>query len=81
MDIQGALVGAAAGAASAPLLLPSAEACRQACCDAPACHGFSFALSDLRISTVAAADCFLYVNITQLVPASVMTSGLREAFL
>ena len=80
MDLVGTLVGSAL-TPGAPLIAPSTEACRQACCDAPACHGFAFAVSLQRSSAAGTADCFLYVNITQLIPSSVVVSGIYESTL
>jgi hypothetical protein len=80
MDLVGALVGTAL-TPGALALTPSLEACRQACCDAPACDGFSFAVSELAISPTGVAGCFLYVNVTQLIPSSVISSGLYESNL
>ncbi len=80
MDLVGTLVGTAL-TPGALALTPSLEACRQACCDAPACDGFSFAVSELAISPTGVAGCFLYVNVTQLIPSSVISSGLYESSL
>ena len=76
-DLVGVLVGTAL-APGEPVVLPSVAACRQACCDAAACDGYAFDASGGRLG---AADCFLYVNITQLVPVSMMASGVRESVL
>lgn len=78
------LVGSLVGTALSPGVLslqPSIEACREACCDAPVCDGFAFAASELAISSVGAAGCFLYVNITQLIPSSGYASGVYESAL
>ena len=79
-DLVGALVGTA-HAPGALSLQPSVEACRQACCDAPACDGFAFSVGDLAITSVGAAGCYLYVNVTQLVPSSGYASGMYESAL
>jgi hypothetical protein len=78
MDLVGSLVGTAlTPGAAAPAV--SELACRQACCDAPACDGYAFDASALRWHV--AGECYLYVNVTQLVPSSGYASGLREAVL
>ena len=77
------LVGTLVGTAMEPgvrVLLVSEAACRQACCDAPACDGFSFAASELRPWSPQ-ASCFLLVNITQLIPSSGYSSGIYESTL
>ena len=80
MDLVGTLVGTALSPGSR-VLLPSASDCRQACCDAPACDGFSFAASDLGVADASAASCFLLVNITQLIPNNAFSSGIYESTL
>ena len=80
MDLVGTLVGNAL-APGALSLTPSLHACRQACCDAPICDGFSFAVGEHASSATGVASCFLYVNITQLVPSSVISSGIYESTL
>jgi hypothetical protein len=77
-DLVGSLVGSAL-APGEPLLAPTEAGCRQACCDAAACDGFSFDVSISR--RLGSADCYLYVNVSQLVPSSGYTSGLRESVL
>ena len=80
MDLVGTLVGTALtpGALS---LMTSPDACRQACCDAPACDGFSFASGDASFVSGGTASSFLYVNITQLIPNSGYSSGIYESTL
>jgi hypothetical protein len=78
MDLVGTLVGTALSPAG-PVLVPSEPACRQACCLAPACEGYSFDANGLFFH--AHATCYLYVNVTQLAPTSTMVSGLRESVL
>jgi hypothetical protein len=70
------------GTALAPgeaALVASEAACRQACCDAPACDGYTFAADLAMISAVA--PCYLYVNVTQLIPSGRDASGVRESVL
>ena len=81
MDLGGTLVGSDLAPGDRQLLLPSEAACRQACCSAPACDGFSFATSELGFVGSLAAGCFLYVNITQLIPSSGYSSGIVESTL
>ena len=78
-DLVGALVGSAAPAPGAPALVPSEAACRQACCLAPACDGYSFDTGALSFHAVS--NCYLLVNVTQLAPNNNMASGLRESVL
>ena len=80
MDLVGSLVGTALSP-GAPVPLPSMSSCRQACCDAPACDGYAFASGDMSFISGGSAGCFLYVNITQLIPSSVMSSGIYESTL
>ena len=76
------LVGTLMGNAWYPgTTLPAASetACRQSCCDAPACDAYTFASNDLqwavRQGQTPSASCFLYTNVTALVPNSGYTSG------
>jgi uncharacterized membrane protein len=75
MDLMGTLVGTALSPGS-PILQPSESSCRQACCDAAACDGFSFAASELMTSATGSSACYLLVNITQLIPSNTMSSGV-----
>ena len=77
-DLVGSLVGAAA-APGQPLRLSAEAACRQACLDAAVCDGYSFEASIARQHSFG--ECFLYVNVTQLIPISGYASGLRESVL
>ena len=77
------LVGTLAGTALTPgagTLVASDAACRQACCDAPACDGYSFEAGAALMHS-AAAPCYLYVNVTQLIPSSGYASGVLESAL
>ena len=77
-DLVGTLVGTAL-TPGAPALVASEAACRQACCDAPVCEGFAFELAaTLHHSS---APCYLYVNVTQLMPTSSFQSGVLESVL
>ena len=77
-DLVGTLVGTALAPGQAALVA-SEVACRQACCDAPACDGYTFAADLAMISAVA--PCYLYVNVTQLIPSNGYASGMRESVL
>ena len=77
-DLVGALVGTALAPGDA-VLLPTVAACRQACCDAAACDGYSFDAGASR--SLPQASCYLLVNVTQLVPSSGYVSGIRELAL
>ena len=83
MDLVGSLVGTALSPGS-HVLAPSEAACRQACCDAPFCDGYAFASGDAALAAGGAGgpvSCFLYANVTQLVPSSAFTSGIYESVL
>ena len=80
MDLVGVVVGTAM-TPGAPVLTASYAACRQTCCDAPVCDGFSFASGDASFVSGGTASCFLYANITQLVPSSGYSSGIYESTL
>ena len=77
-DLVGSLVGTAI-APGQPVTHPSEAACRQACCDAATCDGYSFEAGAARL--LGQANCYLLVNVTQLVPSNAMASGLRESAL
>ena len=80
MDLVGTLVGSALSPGT-PMPLPSLGDCRQACCDAPACDGFSFGTGDASFINGGTAGCFLLVNITQLIPNNAFSSGIYESTL
>jgi hypothetical protein len=81
MDLVGTLVGTALSPGS-PILQPSESSCRQACCDAAACDGYTFSSGDLAgLSTAGATSCYLLVNITQLIPSNAFSSGIYESTL
>ena len=77
-DLVGSLVGTAL-TPTQPVALPSESACRQACCDAASCDGFTFDASSGAFNPLA--HCFLFVNVTQLVPNNGYVSGIRESVL
>jgi trimeric autotransporter adhesin len=77
-DLVGALVGTALAPGGA-VLLPAEGACRQACCDASACDGYTYDAAAAR--QLGSGACYLLVNVTQLVPANGMASGLVLAAL
>ena len=77
-DLVGTLVGTALTPGEATLVASEA-ACRQACCDAPVCEGFAFNADTARFH--AASRCYLYVNVTQLIPSSGFASGVLESVL
>jgi hypothetical protein len=83
MDLVGTLVGTALSPGS-HVLTRSEAACREACCDAPFCDGFAFASGDAVLAAGGSGgpvSCFLYANVTQLIPSSAFTSGLYESTL
>ena len=68
-DLQGALLEYS--------LQPSAGACLVACCNQPACTGVAYDQGGLDLQQAAgSAGCYLYANVTQLVPSSTMDSAL-----
>jgi len=69
---MGSLVGSGTSPFSA-FLAPSESLCQRACCNAEACTAYSFAAATLLVA--AEAQCFLYVNVTALVPNSLINSG------
>ena len=77
MDLVGDLVGTVA-APGAPVMLSSESSCRRACCDTPSCDGYTFAAGDASLGAggTGIANCYLYRNITQLVPSSLVASGV-----
>ena len=77
-DLVGSLVGTALSPGE-PVAQPTEASCRQACCDAAACDGYSFEAGTARF--LGQASCYLYVNITQLTPVSGYVSGVRESLL
>jgi hypothetical protein len=77
-DLVGSLVGTAL-APGEPVRVSTDAACRQECCNAPACDGYAFDADGAK--WFRSAGCYLYVNVTQLVPSSTMASGLRESVL
>ena len=76
------LVGTLTGNAWYPgtsLPSPSESACRQSCCDSPVCDAYTFASTDLQFAMRQGlspeAECFLFTNVTALVPSNTMSSG------
>ena len=57
-----------------PLWLSNDDACRFTSCGAPSCGGYAFAPTELRYGSDA--GCFLYANLTQLIPNSGYASGV-----
>ena len=83
-DLVGTPVGGAAREAlGTPALVTSEETCRVACCAVAGCSGYSYVLHDpaRRLTAAPASLCFLFANVTQLVPANPMVSGIRESAL
>jgi hypothetical protein len=82
-DLGGTRLGVSTlGAPGAPAWHLSEEACRIACCATAACTGYAFALHDPAHRYLATpAPCFLFANVTQLIPSSGYTSGVRESAL
>lgn len=75
MDLSGTIVGPV-GAPGTVLLVTVEADCLAACCAAqPKCTAYSFQFSMGLLSGSGAAPCFLYANVTYVVPASGHTSG------
>lgn len=56
---------------------PSREfLCRQACCAVPACTAYAYAPFIVSSPYNGIANCFLYANVTGLVPNTLMSSGV-----
>jgi len=49
----------------------------QYCCATPPCDAYAYQAGDLL--TGGSAPCYLYTNVTALVPVSIMTSGMLTA--
>ena len=64
--------------ASAPLLLRSERDCQRACCDVPACQGYTMDSNTLLLGG-SFAPCYLFTNVTQLVPNAFGVSGVKFA--
>jgi hypothetical protein len=83
-DLVGAPVGGAArDAPGTPAWVTSEETCRVACCATAGCSGYSYTLHDpaRRWLATPASLCFLFANVSQLVPSNAMASGVRESAL
>ena len=74
MDLVGDLLGSAAVAAA----LTAPRACEAACCAEPRCRGYS-------ITAFAPApgfdNCFLYANVTELMPNVAVASWVARSAL
>ena len=79
-DLLGTLVGAAAFFSTA-----SEAACRFACLAAPGCDAYAFSAGALALLLAniglpdETAPCYLYANVTALVPSSPMNAGVLYA--
>ena len=69
-DLYGSLIGAGFAA-------PTENACMQFCCATPPCDAYAYQAGDLL--TGGSAPCYLYTNVTALVPVSIMSSGMLIA--
>ena len=82
MDLVGTLVGTPKHP-STSFPSPSESGCRQSCCDSPVCDAYTFAASDLQNAIFQGqspfAQCFLYANVTALVPSSAFASGAMHS--
>lgn len=69
------------GSEPAPSWFSSENSCRVACCSAAGCQGYSFALFDSGARLGTPVACFLFSNVTQLIPSSFASSGLLSSLL
>jgi DNA-binding beta-propeller fold protein YncE len=80
-ELIGTLVGTAFFPGS-PIRVSSEASCRQACCDAVRCDGYTFEIPDQQtISILGGMKCLLLINITQLVPSTLFTSAILNSTL
>ena len=80
-DLVGTLVGAniSPSQPSAAFIASSEAACREACCLVrPACTAYTFMVSTLLLNP-SGAQCYVYSNVTALVPNSGYTSGALQS--
>jgi hypothetical protein len=76
MDLSGSLVGPLSASAPGAVFLATTEAeCLSACCVQPACTAYTFNYALGLLSSSGAAPCFLYANVSTVVPISGYTSG------
>jgi len=52
--------------------------CARACCDVPACDGYSYVFNDAR---VGAANCFFHGNVSGIVRNRLLNGGVRKRVL
>jgi len=57
---------------------PVQQACEEACCAEPACVGYA---AGAFVPTAGFANCFLYANVSELMPSAAFVSGLARAAL
>lgn len=57
---------------------PVQQACEEACCAQPACVGYA---AGAYVPAVGFANCFLYANVSELMPSAAFVSGLARAAL
>ena len=80
MDLVGSPVGAAAFYSTA-----GEAACRSACLATPGCDAYAFSAGVLAAFAANqghpgdTAPCYLYTNVTALIPSSPMTAGVLLA--
>ena len=92
MDIQGTLAGNEHWPGQPLLSAHSESACQLACLNAPVCAGYSylplaaqaptmqsFVISDDGNLTIIIGECYIYSSIKQLIPNSVVYSGVPAA--
>ena len=76
------LVGTLTGLATAPgqgFLAPSEDACRQACCVSIGCDAYAYVATSALFGV--SEPCYLYANVTALIPSSTMVSStLRSVY-
>lgn len=57
---------------------PAQQACEEACCAAPECVGYA---AGAFVPAAGFANCFLYANVSELMPSAAFVSGLARAAL
>lgn len=74
MDVTGTLVGPASSPGTVFLSTTEMD-CLGACCVQPVCTAYSYHYELALFSASGSAPCFLYANVSAVVPSSGFTSG------
>ena len=57
---------------------PAQQACEEACCQQPGCVGYSVGVF---VPGAGFDNCFLYANVTELMPSAAFVSGVARSAL